>query len=118
MSVFTFDATMKNVVSHLRSGLALDSQELADVLGVTPRTVDRWQGNQAVPQRATRDRITRLLALERELRDTFDSETAIRSWLNTDNHYLGGIKPIEALRVGRYDRVEAALEALASGVFV
>lgn len=109
---------VKNAVSRLRVGLSLDSQELADLLDVTPQTVERWRKARTVPQRTTRERIDRLLELERELREVFDSEAAIRSWLNTDNRYLGGIKPIEALRVGRYDRVEAALEALASGVFV
>jgi hypothetical protein len=52
------------------------------------------------------------------VQETFSDPKAIRLWLETDNRYLGGIKPIEALRVGRYDRVAAALEALASGVFV
>ena len=109
---------MKAILHHLRSGLDLDEHELADVLGVTPRTVDRWQEEQAVPQRATRERIRQLLELERELQETFSDPNAIRRWLNADNRYLGGIKPIEALRVGRYDRVQASLEALASGIFV
>ena len=109
---------MKTVVGHLQSGLSLDSQELADVLGVTPRTVDRWQGEHAVPQRVTRERIKQLLELERELQETFNSPEAIHTWLNTDNRYLGGIRPVEALRAGRHDRVQAALEALASGIFV
>ncbi len=34
------------------------------------------------------------------------------------NRYLGGLTPAEAVRVGRTDRAEAALEALDSGVFV
>lgn len=118
MSAFAFDTTMKNVVGHLRSGLSLDGQELADVLGVTPRTVDRWQEDKALPQRATRERITQLLEIERQLQEAFSDQDAVRIWLNTDNRYLGGIKPVEALRVGRYDRVQSALEALASGIFV
>lgn len=109
---------MTGVLNQLCSHLALDSQELAVILGVTPRTLDRWQSEQAIPQRATRERIKQLLQLERELQETFNDQSASRRWLNTDNHYLGGIKPIEALRVGRNDRVEAALEALASGIFV
>ncbi len=88
------------------------------MLCVTPRTVNRWQGEQALPQRATRERITQLLELEQELQATFDSRVAVRTWLNTDNRYLGGIKPVEALRIGRCDRVRAALEILAPGVFV
>ena len=110
--------TMTGVLNQLCTHLALDSEELATALGVTPRTVDRWQTEQAIPQRATRERIGQLLDLERELQETFNSLEAIHTWLNTDNHYLGGIKPVEALRVGRYDRAQVALEALTSGVFV
>lgn len=118
MSAFVLDTTMKSVVNHLRDGLALDSQGLADVLGVTPRTVERWQEDQAIPQRATRKRIGQLLEIEQELNELFSDQKAIRTWLHADNRYLGGIKPVEALRVGRYDRVQAALEALGSGIFV
>ena len=35
-----------------------------------------------------------------------------------ENRYLGGLTPSDAIQVGRFDRVEAALEALDSGVFV
>jgi hypothetical protein len=59
-----------------------------------------------------------LLGLDARLRETFDSAEAIRGWLNAENRYLGGLTPAEAVRAGRVDRVEAALEALDSGVFI
>ena len=34
------------------------------------------------------------------------------------NRYLGGMTPADAVRAGRIDRVEAALEAFDSGVFL
>ncbi len=77
-----------------------------------------WTEAQAIPRPQTRERISSLLETERLLQETFSDRKSICLWLETDNRYLGGIKPIEALRVGRYDRVEAALEALASGVFI
>ena len=58
------------------------------------------------------------MALDRWLREAFDSPEAIRDWLNAENRYLGGLTPTEAVQVGRFDRVEAALEALDSGIFV
>jgi Antitoxin Xre/MbcA/ParS C-terminal toxin-binding domain len=39
-------------------------------------------------------------------------------WLRSESRYVGGQRPIDALRVGEFDRVEAALEALDSGIFV
>lgn len=49
------------------------------------------------PQRTARERLAELLEPSR---------------------YLGGIRPAEAIRAGRADRVEAALDVLDSGVFV
>ena len=48
----------------------------------------------------------------------FTTPEAARAWLHGSSRYLGGLTPAEAIRVGRFDRVEAALEALDSGVFV
>jgi hypothetical protein len=59
-----------------------------------------------------------LLALDVRLRETFDSAEESREWLNAENRYLGGLTPAEAVRAGRVDRVEAALEAIDSGIFV
>jgi hypothetical protein len=39
-------------------------------------------------------------------------------WLRSESRYLGGQRPLDALLAGEFDRVEAALEALDSGVFV
>ncbi|MHB1005347.1 MAG: MbcA/ParS/Xre antitoxin family protein [Chloroflexota bacterium] len=57
-------------------------------------------------------------ALRHRLLGTFTTAEAARAWLNAANRYLGGLTPADALRVGRLDRVEAALEALDSGVFI
>lgn len=72
----------------------------------------------AIPQRAARLRLAELLDLARRLEDTFGEDGAAETWLRTDSCYLGGMKPSEAIRVGRVDRVEAALEALDSGNFL
>jgi hypothetical protein len=42
----------------------------------------------------------------------------VREWLHAPNHSLGGFSPVAALRLGRVDRVEAALDALDGGIFV
>ena len=59
-----------------------------------------------------------LAALYRHLSDTFDDREAARAWLRTPNRYLGSQTPEEAVRDGRPDRAEAALEALDSGAFL
>lgn len=112
------DVTPAQAVEQLERDLGLSSQELAGALDASPRTVERWRTSETYPQREARMRLAAMVSLDRRLRDTFTTREAIRAWLHADNRYLGGITPAEALRVGRFDRVEAALEALDSGVFL
>lgn len=59
-----------------------------------------------------------LLALEERLWDTSSNREAVREWISTPSRYLGGLTPAEAVRVGRMDRVKAALDAPESGVII
>jgi transcriptional regulator with XRE-family HTH domain len=105
-------------VEQLMGDLGLSKKELADALDATPRTLERWRAGGTYPQRDTRRRLAELVELDRHLQETFDDREAVRRWLSSPSRYLGGLRPVEAVRVGRVDRVEAALEALDSGVFV
>jgi transcriptional regulator with XRE-family HTH domain len=105
-------------VERLMGGLGLSKKELADALDATPRTLERWRTGGTYPQRDTRRRLAELVELDYHLRETFEDREAVQRWLSSPNRYLGGLTPVEAVRVGRVDRVEAALEALDSGVFV
>lgn len=51
------------------------------------------------------------------LYDTFTGADAVRAWLYADSRYLGYLKPVDALRSGRIDRVLAALDASDTGLF-
>ena len=110
--------TPDQAVLRLSRDLGLTTATLAQATGTSERTVERWRSGETLPQRDARRRLADLLALDRRLHETFDSPVAIRAWLNAESRYLGGLTPAEAVRVGRFDRVEAALEALDSGVFV
>jgi transcriptional regulator with XRE-family HTH domain len=85
-------------VECLVKAMGLCKKELADTLGATPRTLERWRSGETYPQRDTRRRLAALVEFDRHLGETFEDR--------------------EAVRVGRVERVEAALEALDSGVFV
>lgn len=111
-------AALKTILEQLERDLRLEPRSLASVVGVTPRTLERWRSEKAYPQREARQRLKELMALDQHLQETFTNRAAIHTWLRADNRYLGGIKPLEALKAGRYDRVEAALEALDSGIFL
>lgn len=109
---------LDRVLDQLERELGLSRDDLARVLGVHPRTLDRWAVGESLPQREARQHLEQLLELQRHLTDSFRTAEAARTWLHSDNLYLGRLAPADALRVGRPDRVEAALEALDSGVFI
>jgi transcriptional regulator with XRE-family HTH domain len=105
-------------VECLMEDIGLSKKELADALETTPRTLERWRSGETYPRRDTRRRLATLIELDRHLRDTFEDRGATRRWLGTPHQYLVELTPVEAVRVGRVDRVEPAFEALDSGVFI
>jgi uncharacterized protein (DUF2384 family) len=98
--------------------LGLSREDLASALGVDARTLERWRADSAFPQHEARTNLGLLEALHQHLMDTFETPEAAKSWLSADSRYLGGLSPADVVRARRLDRVEAALTALDSGVFV
>ncbi len=105
-------------IQRLGEELGLSSKDLAAALDVDRRTLERWLSSETYPRRATRRRLAVLLHLDERLHETFTGLEGAREWLHGPNRYLGGMRPIEAVRAGRFDRVEAALEGIDSGIFV
>jgi uncharacterized protein (DUF2384 family) len=106
------------LLADLVQDLALTDADLCGALGIDARTLHRWRNSETYPQHEARSRLDRLAAFDVQMQDTFATEEARRTWMTTDSRYLGGLQPHEALRAGRLDRVEAALEALNSGAFI
>ncbi len=114
----TLSITPQQAINQLEQTFGLSDGELADALAASPRTLDRWKANLTYPQHEARERLARLIVLGDRLKETFRTPEAIRLWLQTENRYLGGFTPADAIHLGRFDRVDAALEALDSGVFL
>lgn len=108
----------QHAIEELESDLDLTSNDIAIALSADRRTVDRWRTGQTYPQHEMRRRLSQLWGLRTRLRETFSSPEAVRTWMRTPNRYLAGLTPLNALHAGRLDRVEAAVEALDSGVFL
>src|SRR3990172_2369791 len=109
--------TPREALDTLEKSLGMSEDELAQALNSHRRTLQRWRAGTAYPQRLARQRLAELLRLQQRVRETFKGRDAIRRWFHSESRYLGDMTPAEAIRVGRLDRVEAALEALDSGVF-
>jgi uncharacterized protein (DUF2384 family) len=107
--------TPAEALDALEKSLGMSEDELAQALDSNCRTLHRWRTGTAYPQRQARQRLAGLLALHDRIRGVFKGRAAVRKWLHDECNYLGGITPVEAIRVGRSDRVEAALDALDPG---
>lgn len=118
LSAALVERTPRQALDTLEKGLGFSEDELAQALGTSRRTLQRWRMGTAYPQQAMRQRLGELLQLYERVRDTFEGPDAPRRWLRNPSRYMGGLTPVEAIRVGRLDRVTAALEALDSGVFL
>ena len=106
---------MKEHIRRLLTDLGLDERGLAMALGVDKRTLNRWISGDNYPQREARKRLQALVELHSALLLMWSSMDAARTWLHRPSPYLGQTEPIELIRAGRYDRVEAAPEASNSG---
>ena len=113
------DRMPAQAVERIETVLGLMPRELAFVMDTDLRTVDRWRTNDTHPQRGARGRLAELVILSDSLAEVFgDDLEAVRDWLNAPSRYLGGLRPIEAIRARRVDLAATALEALRSGVFI
>lgn len=115
MAVTTTEAEL---VQGLLHDLGISATELALAIKVHPRTIERWLTGDTPQRNEGRERLHRLALLRDRLCIFFGPPERVKTWLRADSRYLGGLSPLDALRAGRIDRVEAAVEALASGIFL
>lgn len=113
-TILALDAHLREIMVALR----ISPHEVALATGTTDRTVARWLAGEAYPQSEARRRLAAMDRLRRRLAEDFTSVEGAQAWLHAESGYFGGLRPIDALARGRVDAVEAALEALAAGVFV
>ena len=112
------DITPRQAIRQLESDLGLTAKDLTGALDIDRKTLDRWVSGATYPQRDARRRLVAMLTLRDRLRESFTDLDGAREWLNAPARYLGGLTPVEVLRTGRIDRVEATFEVLESGIFI
>lgn len=107
--------TLAPAIRRLEDDLGLSARDLAQALGVDRRTLERWAAGDTYPRARAKDRLLHLAALHTRLTETFETSDAARAWLHRRMPYLGDMAPADAIKVGRFESVEAALEAIDSG---
>ena len=109
---------LKAEIDGLKHNLAWTTDILAGALKVDARTIERWRAGSSLPQHEGRKRLEALLALRAHVLDTFSTLEAAQLWMQSSKRYLGGLTPENAAKARRVDRIEAALTALDTGMFV
>jgi transcriptional regulator with XRE-family HTH domain len=110
-------STVDQPLWQVAQELGLTTSDLASALGVSARTVNRWRTGDSRPRPAARAKLVGLAEVRDHMFLTFEDE-GVPIWLRTPSRYLGGVTPTEMPRLGRVERVEAALVAIDAGFFV
>ena len=111
-------------LSLRRDDLGIDDKDLRVIFDVEQRSIEKWISGETLPQKETRRRLNELAALHEHLGQTFTSYEGARAWMRAPLRYLASLTPLQVLRAGDtedasgVERLEEALEALDSGVFL
>lgn len=104
-------------LERLEERAGLSYEDIARVVGASPRSISRWAQGEADPRSRSRDRLLETTAVVTELSRVLVPDAA-HLWLFTPNPFLEFDRPMDLVAEGQYRRVLAAVEALANGVFV
>ena len=102
----------------LMLALGTNHGELAELLGVSPRTVARLRKRSGRLDARASDRVARLVRVFELAVTTLGDADRARAWLRTDNQALGGSRPLAWLDTDAgTTEVARVLGRLAHGVF-
>ena len=103
-------------VPALRGMLGLSQEAFAQVLGVSLRTISRWEEGVTAPSPLARARLRLLVEIREKARRLFKGKEA-EAWLRTPNPLLGGHAPLERLRTpGGIEEVRDLLGRIEWGI--
>lgn len=106
-----------SLLDWARTELALSIEEIAEVLGASPRSVNRWVAREVPPSGEYRDRIEKLSELRHLLDAVFSDQKSRVAWIHSPIPMLKGRSPLSALRKSGWDEVLGILAGLEVGAF-
>ncbi|MEW6682227.1 MAG: antitoxin Xre/MbcA/ParS toxin-binding domain-containing protein [Nitrospirota bacterium] len=105
------------LIRRIRNALALSQESLAGVLGVSVRTVVRWESEGDEPPQIERERLEWVGELV-DIARTIMEEDEVGRWFKTPKAALGGRRPVELLGSLRgLQQIQRVLESTRWGIF-
>lgn len=105
-----------NQVPALRMALGMSQEALAQTLGVSSRTIARWEEGAATPSPLALTRLRLLGEIREKARKLFKGKEA-QAWLRSPNPVLRGRPPLEHLRApGGLEEVRDLLGRIEWGI--
>jgi len=99
-----------------KNAFGLTNRELAEVVGVSERTIFNWLSGEVSLNRLAREKIDKLFRVHEKAAKEFKPE-ALRRWLFAQNEVLGD-SAHDLLVKGEYEKILADIEAMREGVHV
>lgn len=102
----------RHVVADARRALSL--VEIGQITGVGDRAVQNWARGTSRPEGVSRERLLELKYVIEQLTDVYTDE-GVEIWLHARQRALGGQRPLDLLREGRFEEILIEAERLAGG---
>ena len=105
-------------IDQLHEDLGIPMSDIVAGLGLTDDAINQWRTTGGQPSTQTRRHLHVLMQLRDGLCDMFAAPKDVQGWMQAQLRYLDGRTPQQVIREGDPERVFAAFEALASGIFL
>lgn len=111
------EETSIDVLDKLHEDLSIPVSDITSGLRLTDQDIERWRENEGEPEHIS-NRLSVLVQLRDGLYDLFAGPSDVQKWMRSELRYLHWQTPRQVIREGNAERVYAAFEALASGIFL
>ena len=105
------------MIESIRTKGAMKNADVANLLGLRPETVSRWNQGRAFPHPDTEKTLLELEYVIDQLSDFYEPQEA-RLWLFSRQRLLDGEIPAELIQQGRTQEVLSMISQLRDGVFI
>ena len=110
-------SAIDETIESLRSSLRLSQEDLARILGVSVRTVVRWEKEGDQPPPLERERLELIHDVVEIAKDILDAKD-IPAWFSNPKESLSGLRPLDILSTFRgIQKVRDSLEKIRWGIF-